>query len=112
VFVDVPGLSQTLTIPAGKTADVMIYFCGETRTKTLMTVRAVVVGSGIASPPFMQVRELTPAGQLISQCANFYRMKMTPPAAGPLTVKIQWHGAGGALQEMRNRSMILVVNYH
>ncbi len=112
-FVDVPGLSQSFVVPAGKSADVLVFFCGETRSKDSVTLaRAVIAGLGVLAPPFMQIREHTLGAQFESQCANFYRPRVVAPATGgPLTVKIQWRGAGG-LQEMRNRSMIVVLNIH
>ena len=114
-FVDVPGLVQSFTIPAGKTADLLVYYCGEARSKSVMFVRAALVGWGIGLPPWMKVREVTPTGQFISGCANFYFSKvLAPSTGGPLTLKIQYRNGGpvGSLQELYNRSMLVIFNYH
>ena len=109
-FVDVPALSQSFTVPSGKKADVLIYFCGETRTSDLITVRGVVVtgaGTVIASPPQMKLQDPSVVADLVSRCANFYRQGVS----GAVTVKIQWRGMGGPSQ-MQNRSMILIFNIY
>lgn len=114
-FVDVPGLAQTFTIPAGKTADLLVYYCGEARSKSVMVARAVIAGYGVGIPPSMRVREPSATQQFISGCANFYFYKVpASPTGGMWTVKIQYRngGAVGSLQELYNRSMLVIFNYH
>lgn len=113
VWVDVPGLSQSLPIPPGKLGDVMVYFCGETRTKSQAFARAVILpGPIVLAPAQMQIREDTLGGDFESQCANYYKVKVLAPAAGGLSVRMQWRVSAGSFAEMRNRSMIVVVNLY
>lgn len=110
-FVDLPGLSTGITIPAGKVGDVMIFFCGDTATGSYTTVRALV-GGVAAAPSLMQIRANTSTGGGESGCANFYKLKV---ASGSPTVKMQWRGDPsypGKQQHMWERSMIVIVNIH
>ena len=108
-FVNLPGLSTSITIPAGQTGDVMIFFCGASYAENFTLVRALVGGSR-ASPPEVQLREGATTGSE-SQCANFVK-KAVP--AGTHTVTMQWRGPGpaGPVQFMYDRSVIVVVNLH
>ncbi len=108
-FVDMPGMVQGLNVPAGKSADVMVLFCGESRTRDATFARAVIPGVGVLVPNTMQLR--SQSGVFESRCANFFRPKVVAPAGAALVVKMQWRGLGG-LQEMRNRSMIVILNIH
>jgi hypothetical protein len=112
-FVNLSGLSTTIAIPAGKTADVFILFCGDTMTESYTLVRALV-GGNRASPVEMQVREppADPLGGGETGCANF--LKKDVPA-GTQTVSMQWRGAGafpGSQQQMFDRSMVVIANIH
>lgn len=112
-FVNLPGLSTTIAVPAGKTADVFVLFCGDIVTESFTLVRAVVGGTR-ASPVEMQVREppADPLGGGETGCANFMR-KDVP--AGTQTVTMQWRGAGafpGSQQQMFDRSMVVIANIH
>lgn len=112
-FVNLSGLSTTISIPAGKTADVFILFCGDTVTESFTLVRAVVGGSR-ASPIEMQIREppADPLGGGETGCANFLK---TGVPSGTQTVAMQWRGAGafpGKQHQMFDRSMVVIANIH
>ena len=109
-FVDVPGLSMTAKIPAGKKGDVIIQFSGEVNSPSATYVRAMV-DSTIADPNnagagvqiFWGV-----GGGATAQGFNFYDFGVGP---GTHTVKMQWEGLSGS-QFMSNRSMVVFVNIH
>lgn len=101
------GLSKTITIPAGKTGDVMVFFCANTQSQSYAYAYALV-GSVGASPGLVQLRNHGDVGSE-SQCVNFYRLGVP---AGTKTVKIQWKGYDTLGQWMYQRSMIVIVNIH
>ena len=73
-FVNLPGLSTTIAVPAGKTADVFVLFCGDMVTESYTFVRALV-GGNRASPVEMLIREppAAPLGGGETGCANFLK---------------------------------------
>jgi hypothetical protein len=110
-FVSLPGLSTSITVPAGKHADVFILFCGDMITESFTVVRALVGGSR-GAPIEMLVREpsASPLGGGETGCANFLKKDV---AAGTHTVAMQWRGAGGvagAYQTIWDRSMVVITN--
>ncbi len=106
-LVDMPGLVTSITIPAGKVGDVMVFFCGNVQSDSYASVSARVAGV-TASPGVVQLNSAG-AGGLQSQCVNFYRLGVP---SGAKTVKMMWRGAGGAQQSLLHRSMIVIVNLH
>jgi hypothetical protein len=100
-FVDLPGLSTSITIPAGKLGDVLVFFCGDANQSLI--ARAIIGGVG-ASPHGAQITN-TASTAKESRCVNFYRLGV--PAGTP-TIKMQWAGVGS----MDSRSMMVVVNIH
>ena len=109
-FVDLPGLTNSFSIPAGKHGDLIIQFSGEVNSPSALYVRALVDGS-VADPNnagngpqvFWGL-----GGGATTQGFNFYKFAV---AAGAHTVKMQWAGLSGS-QFMSYRSMIVVVNIH
>ena len=84
-WVDLPGMTKYITIPTGKTADVMVSFCGTEATSTggLLWTRALIRDVA-ASPAGMS---LLSSENGSSQCAMFYKTSVT---SGSPAVKIQW----------------------
>jgi len=110
-FVNLPGLSTSITIPAGKVGDVMVYFCGQTITESFTTVR-VRIGATGGPPSETQIRENTSTGGGETQCAQFAKANIP---SGTHTVRMQWRGSTffpGDQQQMFERSMIVVANIH
>ena len=105
---DLPGMTKYITIPSGKTADVMVTFCGEVSADpaTVSTARAMV-RDALASPTSFTLKVAVVT--FSSQCATFYK---TNVAAGSPAVKIQWTATGPGTVVMSKRSMIVVVNIH
>jgi hypothetical protein len=100
------GLSTTITIPAGKTGDVIVSICAESYsgTPSALMVR-VVVGGIIAAPLQMQF-----AGEEVieSHCGNFWRLGVP---AGNVFVSTLWR-ATNTSANLYNRSMVVTVNIH
>jgi hypothetical protein len=104
------GMTKFITIPSGKTADVMVIFCGELNaiTGAYVYVRALIRGTA-ASPSEFQLHTLddsTPTG-----CAYFQKSNVT---SGSPPVAIQWRvaGAGTPTATVWHRSMFVIVNIH
>lgn len=109
-FIDVPGLSTTFKVAAGKHADVVIQFSGEMNSPSALYMRAIVDGAaanpnnaGSGPQMFWGV-----GGGATSQTFNFYQFGL---GAGSHTVKMQWDGLSGS-QFMSYRSMVVLVNIH
>lgn len=109
-FVNLPGLSTTISIPAGKTADVFILFCGDTVTTNFTSVRALVGGSR-ATPAEAWIREpAASGGGNETGCANF--LKKDVPS-GTQTIAMQWRGSSAAAwHSMFDRTMVVIANIH
>ena len=108
---DMPGMTKYITIPAGKTADVMVIFCGDMDVLNVgdwINIQVLVRDALAAPSPYsLYVSEL-PA----SQCAVFYKTGVT---AGTPAVKVQWEVSGIPSTEigfMNSRSMLVVTNIH
>ena len=105
-FTNLPGLSTTITIPAGKKGDVMVFFCGtiDASTNNYAYVRAKV-GSSVARPDEVVAWEFNSTQQ--NSCVNFFK---TGVDAGTHTVKMQWKSDNGTIIGAWARSMIVIVN--
>lgn len=109
-FSDVNGLSTSINVPAGKTADIIVLWCGMVSTNSYLLVRGMIAGTA-GTPAYMQAAKDL-AGGAQTHCATFYRGGV---AAGTRYVKVQWaaHASfDGTLQSMWNRSMFVILNIH
>jgi len=104
------GLSTSVTIPAGKTADVMVFFCGVANPGgNYINVRAKI-GSQLLLPNFGGdgLDFATGSTAAESHCVNFHK---TNVSEGTKTVKIDWL-AGDTNPKLFSRSMIVILNIH
>jgi hypothetical protein len=113
-FVDVPGLSTSITIPAGKTGDVIVLFCGEAHSAAGTVVVRALVGPAAALPTSMTIQEgVAITTGFTSRCANFYKLGV---GAGAKTVKMQFRDQAPGMfpypEQLSHRSMIVIVNIH
>ena len=109
---DVPGMIKYITIPAGKTADVIVIFCGSVTTISgtgLPLYARAMIRDVITSPT--QVTFSTLNTSETSNCAIFMSSGVT---AGNPAVRIQWDMGGGALDlaGLEARQMFVIVNIH
>lgn len=106
-YVDIPGMATTISVPANKTAELIITFSGMVNTCDAMYVRAVVDGS--AALPSETQFQWNFKGGADSHAFTFY----TTVKAGSHRVKIQWHGLSTCAQQfIASRSMIVTANIH
>jgi len=106
-FVDIAGMSTTIRVPSGKTAELIITFSAMVNTCSAMYVRAVVDGSA-ASPSYTQF-QWNFSGGADSHAFTFYKTVK----AGSHTVAMQWEGLTSCSQQfMASRSMIVTANIH
>ena len=106
-WTDVPGMIKYITIPTGKTADVIVLFCGmqgQNATGTLLA-RALIRDSLAVPADAMMVNSTT---SFSSSCAIFQKSNVT---AGSPAVKVQLHSTGGS-GTMYTRQMLVIVNSH
>lgn len=105
----IDGMTKYITIPSGKTADVMVIFCGVVDVDATSTVYArALVRNTLASPSSFLLQSGTE--DMSSRCAYF---QQTNVAAGTPAVTIQWNVSGGIPSaSVLNRSMFVVVNIH
>ncbi len=101
------GLSKAISIPAGKTGDVIVLFCADVISPSFAYAQAMV-GTLAAPPGLVPLRAGGGTGGE-SQCANFYVLGV---GAGSKTVKMQWRGYDNQQQMMFHRTMIVIVNIH
>ena len=109
-WVNIPGLSQSITIPSGKRGDIMILFCGVIKVSTSPMNQWVSaqVGGSRATPSAVLLETTALARE--SRCSNFYKLNV---AAGTKTVRMQWSiDSPAATQYLTERSMIVIVNIH
>ncbi len=111
-FVAIPNLSTTITVPAGKTADLIMAFSGELNGCSAIEVRAVIDGLA-ASPSFAQV--FWPFSGSGSASHGFTFIGQT--GSGVHSVGMQWEQLGGAGCNnpgdhafISHRSLVLTVN--
>lgn len=108
-WIDLPGMTKFITIPTGKTADVIVIFCGSSFTgdPAYLSVRALI-RDVLASPEAFQLQVSDTVGRS-SHCAIFLK---TNVASGSPAVKIQWQVTGGKGATVVSRSMLVIVNIH
>ena len=105
-FVNIPNLSTTVTVPAGKVADLVIQFSGMVNSPDAVSSRALV-DTTVALPGPTQLYY----GQGVNLGAsslgfNYYLNGVGP---GVHRIAIQWSGLGGQ-QFISYRSMIVIAN--
>jgi len=109
---DLPGMSQSITIPTGKRGDVFVFFCGMSASTggafTLMYVRAMVGGSS-AAPSSLRLNSSSSYFEE-ARCAGFHKLNIP---AGAKAVHMEWmvNDLTGA-PKMSVRNMIVIVNLH
>jgi hypothetical protein len=108
-YATMPGLTTSITIPGGKTADVMVLVCGESwavESASALFVRAKIAGN-VATPVDY---EFTTSGDIETHCGTFWKLGV---GSGTKTVKAEWRSSNpGILVFLDNRSMIVTVNIH
>jgi hypothetical protein len=108
-WADLPGMTKFIAIPSGKTADVIVSFCGAAATNqpSLVHTRALIRDAVAAPADFW----LTGSTTISSHCASFSKSNVT---SGSPPVKIQWSvdGAPANSAFMYGRHMIVIVNIH
>jgi hypothetical protein len=107
-YVDMPGMATSISVPTGKTADVIVAFSGMANTCSALYVRAVI-DSAVASPAEVQFMWNLSGGAESHAFTFFGKAK-----SGAHTVKVQWKGLSCASgqQFMAARSMIVTANVH
>ena len=92
-WLDLPGMTKYITIPTGKTADVIVVFCGEAISDStdLVSARALI-RDVVASPS--EVILVYDFIYWSNRCGVFYKANV---AAGSPAVKIQWRADGSPL---------------
>jgi len=110
-FVNIPNLSQSITIPSGKQGDVFVSFCSQLNVNlpSVFVYARALVGSSQASPGSMTLDGATyPSTQ--TRCATFYKLNV---AEGTKTVRMQWAISNAAAAVFAyQRSMLVTVNIH
>lgn len=103
-----PILGQTITLPGGKTADVMVIFCGNGWTNSNSTALQVKVQiAGVVASPGV-VNFAAQSGVIQGHCATFYR---SGGVAGTVPVRVYWRSSNGTYSvNMSQRSMIVIAN--
>lgn len=104
--VDIPNLSTSFTVPAGKTADIVIMFSGSVTPGLATFVRPLIDGAEIQPNGLTQINFSSTITGGSSHGFNFYKKNVGP---GNHLVRMQWAGANGE-QLMTSRSMIVLVN--
>jgi hypothetical protein len=104
------GMTKYISIPSGKTADVMVIFCGAFSVQSGgVSVRALIRDAVAAPASFiMHSNDLTSQ----SRCANFQKSNVT---AGNPPVTIQWsvsQGINPTDASVTARNMFIIVNIH
>jgi len=110
-WANIPGLSQSITIPSGKRADVFVSYCGEHTADydgEELYVHALVGGSN--ATPGSALLEAASRFSSITRCASFYKLNV---AAGTKTVRMQWAARfdGDRTFLMKGR-IIVTINIH
>ena len=105
----IPALSKTITIPGGKTADIMVIFCGNGWTDnnaTGLQVKVQIAGT-VASPG--EFNFAAESGEIEGHCAAFYRLGGTH---GDVPVRVYMRSTNGPTYSvnMAERSMIVIAN--
>jgi hypothetical protein len=107
-YSDMPGMTKYVSIPSGKTADVIVIFCGDVATtlNTGLQLRATIRDVPMAPDP---VTLLYSDGAISNQCAMFQKTNVT---AGSPPVKIQWAADGAGPVQVNTRSLFVILNIH
>jgi hypothetical protein len=110
VWANMPGMTKYVSIPAGKTADVIVIFCGDVSTApaTQLQLRAVIRDVAMA-PDFVTL--LDSKGTTSNQCAVFQKSNV---GEGSPAVKIQWavNGIAAPFGYVNKRSLLVILNIH
>ncbi len=104
-----PLLSQSIVLPGGKTADIMVIFCGNGWTNSNLTALQVKVQiAGVVASPGV-VNFAAESGVIEGHCAAFYR---SGGVAGTVPVRVYWRSTNGPTYSvnMSQRSMIIIAN--
>ena len=98
------GLATSVTVPAGKKADVMVVFCSVgDGDGNVISVRAKIGGAVLLPSPGVTLMSVSFTG---SHCATFYK---TGVGEGTKIVRAEWRSfAAGA--NLLERSMIVTLN--
>lgn len=105
--VDIPNLSTSFTVPAGKTADIVIIFSGTVATGQAAFVRPLIDGVSTEPQGLTQIAfSNTGTDGASSHGFTFYKKNVS---AGNHLVRMQWAGSQGE-QLMTSRSMVVLVN--
>lgn len=107
-FVTIPGLATNVTVPPGKTADLVIQFSGEVNSPDALATQALV-DSTVALPGATQI--YYGAGVNLGASAHGFNYYLNGVGSGVHRIAIQWHGLGGQ-QFISMRSMIVIANIH
>ena len=103
------GLATSITVPAGKTADVTVLFCAVVvPVNTYIKVRGKVGAALLLPNQYGTGFVISSEETSVSRCMNFYK---TNVRAGTRTVRIEWL-TGNNAPELRSRSMIVILNIH
>ena len=109
-WVDMAGMTKYISIPGGKTADVIVIFCGNVSADSgaLVHVRALIRGAA-ASPTQFDLTNVYPGRS--SSCAIFEKSNVT---AGSPAVQIQWEVDGLIIDgaTVNTRHMFVIANIH
>ena len=102
------GLATSVTIPAGKTADVTVLFCSEGYAAGNAIFARAKIGAALLAPNSAGsgVRLIAGTNNLESHCVNFYRAAVSD---GTKTVKVEW-SATHVSAYLQDRSMIVILN--
>ena len=103
-------LSTSVTVPAGKTADVTVLFCAAANAAGSFTKVRAKIGGALLLPSDGGggISFAANNATVESHCMNFTR-KNVPQ--GTKTVQIQWYnGAAGA--QLFSRHMFVILNIH
>ena len=108
-FVDMSGMSATVSIPADKTAELFITFSAELNGCGPIYARAIVDSSAnIASPGAALLFSHTGGS---AEAHGFTWMRSV--GTGSHTVKIQWQDVGGCDHDFAGvRSLLVTANIH
>jgi hypothetical protein len=104
---DMYGMTKYISIPAGKTADVLVSFCSQFSKSTGSAVQLrALIRSVVGSPPAPGFELTDPA---TTHCANFY---WTNVAAGQPAIKVQMFVPLVTSVQVYNSTMFVTVNVH
>ena len=108
-FVNLPGMSVSVTIPAGKTADLFVTFNAELNGCGPINVRAIVDSSATIAAPGAALLFSHTGGS--AEAHGFTWMRTA--GAGTHSVTIQWLSGGGCSQAFAGvRSLWVTANVH